>query len=141
MASLLARERLNRDAPGRFTYRSNPHRILHWQVVPTLGLGARWEGTRLEVRSTRCQLAGLGNWGETVGFQLGAALEPGEQVLTGWAEVGLASGLTTLPGARPLALLALDHVLDRIERRVGSGLRRDALAWLAGTHPAGEPLG
>ena len=130
LTSLLARERLSQEAPGRLTYRSNPHRILHLEVVPTLSLAARWEDDRLEVNSTGCQLAGLGDWGEAVGFVLAASLEPAPGSVSGWAEVGLQSRFARLPGAHRLAQRALEHVLDRIERRLGRGFHNDLLTWL-----------
>ncbi len=132
LTSLLARERLSQEAPGRLVYRSNPHRLLHLEVVPTLSLAAQWDDTRLDVRSTGCRLAGLGTLGDTVGFSLRAALEPGESVVTGWAEVALQSRLVRFQGARRLAHLALEHVLDRMERRLERGFQKDVVAWLAG---------
>lgn len=132
LTSLLARERLSQEAPGRLTYRSNPHRILHLEVVPTLSLAARWQDDRLEVNSTGCQLAGLGEWGGAVGFFLSASLEPAPGAVSGWAEVGLQSRITRFPGAHRLAQRALEHVLDRIERRLGRGFHNDLLIWLGG---------
>ncbi len=131
LTSFLARERLSQEGPGRLVYRSNPHRLLHLEVVPTLSMAAQWEDVRLEVRSTDCRLAGLGGWGENVGFSLRATLEPGEAEVTGWAEVALQSRLVRLKGARKLAHLALEQVLDRIERRLERGFQRDVIAWLA----------
>ncbi len=132
LTSLLARERLTQEAPGRLTYRSNPHRILHLEVVPTLSLAARWGNDRLEVNSTACQLAGLGDWGGAVGFFLAASLEPAPGAVSGWAEVGLRSRIARVPGAHRLAQRALEHVLDRIERRLGRGFHNDVLTWLEG---------
>lgn len=133
LTSLLARERLSQEGPGRLTYRSNPHRILHLEVVPTLSLAARWREDRLEVKSTGCQLAGLGDWGGSVGFFLTASLQPAQGVVSGWAEVGLQSRMARFPGAHRLAQRALAHVLDRIERRLGRGFHNDVLSWLGGT--------
>lgn len=130
LASLLARDRLHRESPGQWIYRSNPHRLLQLEVVPTLALEARWHIDRLEVQSTGCRLAGLGRWGERVSFCLRATLEAGEGAIAGWAEVGLHSSLIGLRGARGLAGVALEHVLDRMERRLGRGLQRDLLVWL-----------
>ncbi len=132
LSALLARERLEAEAPGRWIYRSNPHRLLQWTVVPTLALAARWEDGQLRVRGTACRLAGLGRLGERLGFHLKARLEPEVDALAGWAEVSLASPLLNAPGARGLAGLALERVLDRIERRLGRGFSRDASAWLRG---------
>lgn len=130
LTSLLARERISQDAPGRLTYRSNPHRILHLEVVPTLSLEGRWGDERLEVRSTECRLAGLGPWRGAVGFSLRARLEPEEGSVAGWAEVGLHTRIMRVRGAERMARLALEQVLDRIERRVGRGFHKDVLAWL-----------
>lgn len=132
LTALLARERLSAVAPGEFTYRSNPHQVLQWQVVPTLMMRADWEGEQLKVRSTRCRLVGLGFGMESLGFTLEARLGAEETGLDGWAEVGLQSRLVNSPIGRRLGTLALEAVLDRIERRVGRGLRKDLGAWLGG---------
>jgi hypothetical protein len=130
LTALLARERLMAVAPGEFTYRSNPHQVLQWQVVPTLTLRAEWEGEQLEVRSTSCRLVGIGFGMDTVGFTLEAVLGAEERDLGGWAEVGLHSRLVNSPIGRRVGILALEAVLDRIERRVGRGLRKDLGVWL-----------
>jgi len=130
LSALLAKDRLKPVAPGHFTYQSNPHQILHWQVVPTLDLQAKWGGDLLEVRSTRCRLDGLRGGMKSLGFSLQAALGAEEAGLGGWAEVGLHSRLIATPFGRQLGTMALEAVLDRVERRVGRGLRRDLEAWL-----------
>jgi hypothetical protein len=132
LTALLARERLTAVAPGAFTYRSNPHQVLQWQVVPTLTLRAGWKGEQLEVRSTSCRLVGLGFGMDSVGFTLEAVLGAEETGLGGWAEVGIHSRLVNSPIGRRLGTLALEAVLDRIERRIGRGLRKDLGAWLGG---------
>jgi hypothetical protein len=141
LTSLLARERLSLEGPGRLTYRSNPHRLLHLKVVPTLSLAACWDEERLEVTSTGCRLAGLGDWAGDVGFSLRASLRPEEGAVSGWAEVGLHSRLVRLQGTRGVARLALEHVLDRIERRLGRGFHRDVVAWLGMGGDRNEPGG
>jgi hypothetical protein len=130
LMALLARERLNSNGPGEFTYRSNPYQILRWQVVPTLTLRAVWAGEKLVVHSTSCGLVGFPAGMETLGFSLEAVLAGEEECLGGWAEVGLHSRLITTAIGRRLGSLALEAVLDRIERRVGRGLRADLEAWL-----------
>jgi hypothetical protein len=132
LAALLARERLTTVAPGEFTYRSNPHQVLQWEVVPTLTLRAGWDGEQLEVRSTSCRLVGVGFGMDSLGFTLEAVLRAEETGLGGWAEVGLHSRLVSNPIGRKVGTLALEAVLDRIERRVGRGLRKDLGAWLGG---------
>ena len=130
LTALLARERLTVVAPGEFTYRSNPHQVLQWQVVPTLTLRAEWEGDQLEVRSTSCRLVGLGFGMDSLGFTLEAVLGAEETGLGGWAQVGIHSRLVNSPVGRRLGTLALEAVLDRIERRMGRGLRKDLGVWL-----------
>jgi len=130
LTALLARERLTAVAPGEFTYRSNPHQVLQWQVVPTLTLRAEWEGDQLEVRSTSCRLVGLGFGMDSVGFTLEAVLGAEETGLGGWAQVRINSRLMKSPVGRRLGTLALEAVLDRIERRMGRGLRKDLGVWL-----------
>ena len=130
LTALLARKRLKAVAPGEFSYQSNPYQVLHWQIVPTLTLQAGWGGGQLAVRSSRCRLVGLPAGMESLGFSLEAVLEAEQGGLGGWAEVGLHSRLVTGPVGRRLGGLALEAVLDRIERRVGRGLRADLEAWL-----------
>jgi hypothetical protein len=130
LKALLARERLKTVAPGHFTYQSNPYQVLHWQVVPTLNLQAGWEADQLVVRSTSCRLVGLRDSMESLGITLEAVLTAEEEHLSGWAEVGLKSRLVASPIGRRVGTLVLEAVLDRIERRVGRGLRRDLGAWL-----------
>jgi len=130
LTALLARERLKTVAPGQFTYRSNPYQVIHWQVVPTLNLQAGWEADQLKVRSTSCRLVGLTESEGSLGITLKAVLTADEAVLSGWAEVGLQSRLVANPIGRRVGTLVLETVLDRIERRVGRGLRRDLGAWL-----------
>lgn len=130
--ALLARQRLYSTAPGNFTYQSNPFQILQWQVVPTLTLRADWGGEQLDVRSTSCSLVGFRPGMESLGFTLEAALVGEEAGLGGWAEVLLHSRLIATPIGRRLGSLALEAVLDRIERRVKRGLRDDLEAWLKG---------
>ena len=132
LTALLARERLTEEAPGAFTYRSNPQQVLQWRVVPTLTLRAEWEGEQLEVRSTSCRLVGPEFGMESLGFTLEAVLGAEETGLGGWAEVGVQSRLVNNPIGRRVGALALEAVLDRIERRVGRGLRKDVGAWLGG---------
>jgi hypothetical protein len=130
LTALLARQRLKLVAPGQFSYQSNPYQILHWQIVPTLSLRASWGGEQLDVRSSSCRLVGLPDGMESLGFSLEAVLGAEQEGLAGWAEVGLHSRLVTGPIGRRLGSLALEAVLDRIERRVGRGLRTDLEAWL-----------
>ena len=130
LTALLARERLKTVATGHFTYRSNPDQVLHWQVVPTLNLQAGGEADKLKVRSTSCRLVGLRDSMESLGITLEAVLTAEEVALSGWAEVGLQSRLVASPIGRRVGTLVLETVLDRIERRVCRGLRRDLGVWL-----------
>jgi hypothetical protein len=130
LKAMLARDRLKPVAPGHFIYQSNPYQVLRWQVMPSLNLQAGWEADQLEVRSTSCRLVGLRDGMESLGFTLEAVLAAEETAIGGWAEVGLQSRLVTSPIGRRVGSLALEAVLDRIERRVGRGLRADLGAWL-----------
>ena len=141
VTALLARERLTVMTRGEFTYRSNPHQVLKWQVVPTLTLRAEWKGEQLEVRSTSCRLVGLPGEMASLGFSLEAVLGAKEASLGGWAEVGLRSRLMATAIGRHLGCLALEAVLDRIERRVGRGLRGDLGSWLEEAAESSEGRG
>ncbi len=130
LAALLARDRLERLEEGRYRYRSRPFRLLGFELVPTLELRARWQAPRLEVASLDCRILGLGRWERSLAFALAASLTPEPRAL----EAGLQASLDTvgpLPGwGRQLAALALDQVVERIERRLQRGLRKDLLTWL-----------
>jgi hypothetical protein len=141
LTALLAGDRLTAVTAGAFTYRSNPHQVLKWQVVPTITLQAGWEDDQLEVRSSSCRLVGLGQGMDSLGFTLEAALRAGETGLGGWAEVGLQSRLVTSPIGRRVGTLALEAVLDRIERRVDRGLRKDLGNWLGEKAENTKPRG
>lgn len=130
LVSLLARERLQQQGRGQFCYRSRPMRLLHRDLHPIIILFAEWVDPALQIRSTSCYLEGLGTWGEQLGIALAAELAPVPAGLGGWVEVGVSSRLMGWPQARQLANLALDVVLERMERRVQRGLRQDLGAWL-----------
>lgn len=128
--ALLARERLEQLGSGRFCYRSRPLRLLHLDLHPSLMLTATWSAPALQIRSSSCRLEGLGAWGEQLGVALAAELAPAPAGLRGWAEVAVSSRLLGWPQARRLTELALEAVLERMERRVQRGLRQDLQAWL-----------
>ena len=136
VSALMARERIRREDSGVFLYESRSHRILHLEVKPTLLLSAGWDGERLEVRSLECRLVGLGEWQGAVTVSLESSLTAGEGTLLGWVQVSIVSRLAWLPGGRALARLVLEHVLDRLQRRLERGLHRDLLVWLEGTGTA-----
>ena len=130
VAALLARDRLERLGPGRFTYRSRPFRLLRFELVPSLQLRACWRESELEVVSGECRIAGLGRWERSLAFELAATLRPASCRLAGEVRVTLFTA-PSLPGwGRALASRALDQVLERIERRLRRGLRKDLLTWL-----------
>ena len=114
VTALLARERLTVMTRGEFTYRSNP---------------------------TSCRLVGLPGEMASLGFSLEAVLGAKEASLGGWAEVGLRSRLMATAIGRHLGCLALEAVLDRIERRVGRGLRGDLGSWLEEAAESSEGRG
>jgi hypothetical protein len=130
LAALLARDRLRRIRTGHFTYSSRPFRLLRFELVPSLALDGHWEEEELWIRSADCRIEGLGRWERALAFDLQAQLRPVADGLDGWARVSLALP-PTLPGwSHPLAGIALEQVLERIERRLHRGLRKDLLTWL-----------
>ncbi len=137
LAALLARERLRWIGDDRFTYNSRPLRLLGLVLVPHLTLEARRCGDGLALRSLLCRVEGLGSWGQDLGGCLEAALQPGDGGLEGWVQISLQSPLLSAGWARALAARALERQLDRIERRLLSGLREDLHTWLAGREQAG----
>lgn len=130
VAALLARDRLERLGPGLFRYRSRPFRLLRFELVPTLQLRARWQQPELEVVSGECRIVGLGRWERSLAFELAATLRPGARCLHGEVRLTLFTAPSLPAWGRDLAGRALDQVLERIERRLRRGLRKDLLTWL-----------
>ena len=138
LASLLARDRLQVLGGDCFAYHSRPLPLLGLTLVPRLMLEARWgEGRGLTVRSLACRIDGLGLWGRDLGVTLEAVLRPGEAGLEGWAQICLRSPLLAAAWLRAPAARAIDHQLDRVERRLQRGLRADLQIWLARSGPSG----
>ena len=130
LAALLARDRLERLGVGQYRYRSRPFRLLRFELVPTLDLWARWDPPRLAVHSGDCRIHGLGRWERSLAFELAADLAPVPGALEGELRASLVTA-ASLPGwGRQLAGAALDQVVERIERRLRRGLRKDLLTWL-----------
>jgi hypothetical protein len=130
LLSLLARDRVERREPGRYLYRSRPVRLLGFELVPTLQLRSCWRESELEIVCEDCQILGLGPWERALSFAMTASLRPGPLGLEGELEVTLLTS-PSLPGwGRALTGRGLDKVVDRIERRVQGGLRKDLLTWL-----------
>jgi hypothetical protein len=134
VVALLARDRLQRLGGGRFVYRSRPFSLLRFALVPTLELQARWRDPWLEVESVSCRLVGLGRWEESLAFALAARLTAGPggepAAVVGEVQVSLRLAPAVPLWGRSLAGRALDQVVDRIERRLGRGLRKDLLTWV-----------
>lgn len=137
LAALLARERLRVLGADRFTYQSRPLPLLGLSLVPQLTLEARWGEDRLTLRSLGCRIEGLGRWGQDLGVVLEAGLRPTEVGLEGWVRLCLHSPLLAAAWLRAPASRAMDHQLDRIERRLQRGLRSDLQIWLARSGVAG----
>lgn len=131
VTALLARDRLRREGPGQFTYSSRPFRLLGFTVVPTLRVWGVWEGGALCLSSSDCRITGLGRWESAVDFGLSTVLEPGPHGLDVLARASLRLPLKFHGWAPHLAGMALEQVLDRMERRMGRGLRKDLLRWLS----------
>ncbi|MFM7640099.1 MAG: DUF1997 domain-containing protein [Cyanobium sp.] len=131
LMALLARERLQQQGQGRFNYHSRPLQLLHLELHPSLRLEAVWQEPTLQVLGHSCRIEGLGAWGQELGIVLRAELSPVASGLLGWAEVAVSSPLLAWPRTQKLINPALDLALERIERRVQRGLRKDLEAWLA----------
>lgn len=130
VTALLSRDRLERLEPGRFLYRSRPFRLLAFELTPTLALQASWRESCLQIVCDDCRLQGLGAWQRGVAFTLTASLRPAALALEGELQATLQTP-ASLPGwGRSLAGKALEKVVQRIERRVQGGLRKDLLTWL-----------
>lgn len=132
LTALLDQERLERVAPDTYRYRSNPIRLFHLNLVPTVLVQAGWDHNRLTLRSTECRIAGLAGWQGLLGFQLAAWLQAHPKALEGQARVSLVLRGSLPAWARSLAGRGLDQVLERIERRLERGLRKDLSRWLGG---------
>jgi hypothetical protein len=135
--ALLARDRLERLGSGHFLYRSRPFRLLRFELVPTLELRACWRDPQLEIVCETCRIVGLGPWERALAFEMGAELRPAAPGLEGEVRVTLHTARSLPAWGRALAGRGLDQVLERIQRRVGRGLRADLLTWLLDTSDLG----
>lgn len=141
LGAMLNQERWQERAPGDFLYRSSPHRILRWELTPLLGFHAgREPDGRLRISTHSCGLDGLGSWQERLQFRMAALLEAQERAISARAVVALTVRAPVPPVLwQSVGSLALEQVLDRLQRKVERGLRRDALRWLEASVPAGLP--
>ena len=131
VTALLARDRMRRLQPGLFSYSSRPIRLLHFELVPSLELHAVWEEGELHLHCSNCQIVGLGRRERALRFDLSARLRPAAGGLDGIVSVSLLLPPVLPAWSRSLAGAALEQVLDRIERRLKRGLRKDLLARLS----------
>ncbi len=131
LRGLLDPARLQAAAGDRYLYRSRPYTVAGWILQPHVTLHALWDGDRLTIRQLEARVEGLGEWQERLQFGLEASIWPLAAGLEAqarvWAEVPAAAA----PLAAPVLGLALQQLLDRLERRCQRGLRRRAEAWLS----------
>ena len=99
-------------------------------MVPTLALRVHWCDPQLHIRCEQCRIVGLGPWERVLDFEMAAILQTAPGGLQGELRVSLLPS-HFLPGwGRALAGRGLEQVVERIERRVRRGLRKDLLAWV-----------
>ncbi|MEB3201978.1 MAG: DUF1997 domain-containing protein [Synechococcus sp.] len=139
LRGLLDPGRLESSGPDLFTYASRPYGVAGWVLQPRVALRVQLHRGELVLEQLACRVDGLGDWQDRLQFGLearlscdpGAALAPTAaatlkaQALV-WAEVPGAIAIA----AAPVVNLALQQLLDRLERRCHRGLRRRAEAWL-----------
>ena len=139
LRGLLDPSRLESTGPHFFTYPSRPYGVAGWILQPRVELRAQLLRGELDLKLVSCRVEGLGDWQDRLQFGLEArlysdppaALSPAaaatlEAQALVWAEVS--AGLAIAAG--PVLNLALQQLLDRLERRCHKGLRRRAEAWL-----------
>jgi hypothetical protein len=130
VSALLARDRLRQLQPGRFSYSSRPFRLLRFELVPSVEILAVWEGGELRLRCSDSRIVGLGRLERALRFALSASLRPAPKGIDGLARVSLALRPGLPAWAYSLAGNAPEQVLDRVERRLVRGLRKDLLTLL-----------
>lgn len=132
LRGLLNSSRLQYSGGDLYNYRSSPYAVAGWTLQPRVSLRARLIAGELLIEQVACRVDGMGEWQERLRFGLEARLRPAaiapialEAEALVWAEL---PGVAVLAAA-PVLNLALQQLLDRLERRCQQGLRRRAEAW------------
>lgn len=143
LRGLLNPSRLLSVGGSRYTYQSRPYAVMGWTLQPQIMLSARWDGKCLAIEQLEARVNGLGEWQERLHFGLSATIRPllttdDLQADAAGVNAQLEAGALVwaeLPGSAavllaPVLPLALQQLLDRLERRCQRGLRRRAEVWL-----------
>jgi hypothetical protein len=138
LRGLLDPQRLESAGDDRYTYTSRPYGVAGWTLQPRVVLRAVWRDGELLIEQLESRVEGLGAWQERLRFGLEARLRPTPTALESQALEAEALVWAELPAAAvavagPVLQLALQQLLDRLERRCQRGLRRRAEAWLQKT--------
>jgi len=134
LRGLLDPSRLQAAGDDCYVYQSRPYGVAGWTLQPQVTLRARWDGQCLAIEQLAARVAGLGEWQERLRFGLAATMRPeispsSVQLAASavvWAELPGGAGALVAP----VLGLALQQLLDRLERRCQRGLRRRVEAWL-----------
>jgi hypothetical protein len=139
LRGLLDPERLHATGADLYAYTSRPYGVGGWTLQPRVELRAQRLRGVLLLELVTCRVEGLGDWQNRLRFGLEARLrsDPAAEVAPEaaatleaealvWAEVPGAAAIA----ATPVLTLALQQLLDRLERRCQQGLRRRAETWL-----------
>ncbi|MBM5797353.1 MAG: DUF1997 domain-containing protein [Cyanobacteria bacterium K_Offshore_0m_m2_072] len=134
LQGLLDPSRLQAASDDCYVYQSRPYGVAGWTLQPQVTLRARWDGQCLAIEQLAARVEGLGEWQERLRFGLAATMRPEispstvqlEASAVVWAELPGGAGALVAP----VLDLALQQLLDRLERRCKQGLRRRTEAWL-----------
>lgn len=143
LRGLLDPSRLEAVGSDRYVYQSRPYGVVGWTLQPQVLLRARWDGQCLAMEQLEARVHGLGEWQERLHFGLSATIRPLltaddpqadaagvnaqlEAAALVWAELPRSAAVLVTP----VLQLALQQLLDRLERRCQRGLRRRAELWL-----------
>ena len=136
LKALLNRKKVQQSEGGRFYYVSRPYSLLMFSIQPEVIFRARWINNSLLIEFEDCTIRGLGKLDSLVFFCCSAKIFPGERSLIAEADLSLELKSESATVLIPRGVLqamgekALQLIIERLEKRCRTGLRRGAKGWI-----------